>query len=155
MFFYFTLCVLSVGSFAQTSYYKCVTEKGTTFSQLPCGNNATLHKISTPANTTQLGPKVDYIKQLNGLERERIIANLQAEVRSNQHKLAILARKHDQANFKQQQRINRILSEDEKKRISRDIIKQQKLLEKHFKQDAALITKKIKELEHTIKSYLP
>lgn len=137
---------------AQTTYYKCVTPKGTTFSQFPCSNNATMHQI-TSVEPKQTVKEVDYSKQLNDLERDTIIANLEAELRSNQHKLAILTREKDRADFKQQQRLNHILSMEDKKQISKDIKKTQKKLNKQYKKNKALVEKRIKKLQKKIQAY--
>ena len=149
-----TVCILCFSSLAlaQTTYYKCVTPEGTTFSQLPCSNNATVHKI-TATEPKQAGEEINYTKQLNELERDTIITNLEAELRSNQHKLAILSREKDRADFKQQQRLNHILSADDKKRISKDIKKTQKSLDKQYKKDKTLIEKRIKKLLKKIDAY--
>ena len=49
-----------------------------------------MHKI-TATEPKQTGEEINYTKQLNELERDTIITNLEAELRSNQHKLAILS----------------------------------------------------------------
>lgn len=151
-----TVCLFNFSPYAaaQATYYKCVTPKSTTFSQFPCSDNATAHIIKT-TEPKQTGKKINYSKQLNALEREAIISNLEAELRSNQQKLAILAREKDRADFKQQQRLNRILSEDDKKRINKDITNTQKELDKQYKKDKALIEKRIKTLQKEIESYQP
>lgn len=148
------VCLFCFSPFAlaQTTYYKCVTPKGTTFSQLPCSNNATMHKI-TATEPKQTGEEINYTQQLNELERDTIITNLEAELRSNQHKLAILTREKDRADFKQQQRLNHILSAEDKKRISKDIKKTQKSLDKQYKKDKKLIEKRIKKLQKKIDAY--
>ena len=146
------LITLSFNSFSATSYYKCVTQEGTTFSQFPCDNDATVYKVNTTINQ-QVGPKVDYTKQLNELERESLLAGLQAELRSNQHKLAILDRKKDQADYKQQQRLNHILAKEDKKRIAADIAKKQKVINKNYKAQINMVKKRINKLQKKIDNY--
>lgn len=146
------LTTLSFNSFSATNYYKCVTPEGTTFSQFPCDNNATVYKVNTTINQ-QVGPKVDYSKQLNELERESLLAGLQAELRSNQHKLAILDRKKDQADYKQQQRLNHILAKEDKKRIAADIAKKQKVINKNYKAQINMVKKRINKLQKKIDNY--
>ncbi|MGO2330220.1 MAG: DUF4124 domain-containing protein [Pseudoalteromonas nigrifaciens] len=146
------LTTLSFNSFSATNYYKCVTPEGTTFSQFPCDNNATVYKVNTTINQ-QVGPKVDYTKQLNELERESLLAGLQAELRSNQHKLAILDRKKDQADYKQQQRLNHILAKEDKKRIAADIAKKQKVINKNYKAQINMVKKRINKLQKKIDNY--
>tara|TARA_R110000851_G_scaffold21886_4_gene65173 strand:+ start:39 stop:518 length:480 start_codon:yes stop_codon:yes gene_type:complete len=146
------LTTLSFNSFSATNYYKCVTPEGTTFSQFPCDNNATVYKVNTTINQ-QVGPKVDYTKQLNELERESLMVGLQAELRSNQHKLAILDRKKDQADYKQQQRLNHILAKEDKKRIAADIAKKQKVISKNYKAQINMVKKRINKLQKKIDNY--
>ncbi|PCC13108.1 hypothetical protein [Pseudoalteromonas sp. JB197] len=152
IFIFLLLTTLSFNSFSATNYYKCVTPEGTTFSQFPCDNNATVYKVNTTINQ-QVGPKVDYTKQLNELERESLLAGLQAELRSNQHKLAILDRKKDQADYKQQQRLNHILAKEDKKRIAADIAKKQKVISKNYKAQINMVKKRINKLQKKIDNY--
>lgn len=152
IFIFLLLTTLSFNSFSATSYYKCVTQEGTTFSQFPCDNNATVYKVNTIINQ-QVGPKVDYTKQLNELERESLLAGLQAELRSNQHKLVILDRKKDQADYKQQQRLNHILAKEDKKRIAADIAKKQKVINKNYKAQINMVKKRINKLQKKIDNY--
>ncbi|MBH0072563.1 DUF4124 domain-containing protein [Pseudoalteromonas sp. NZS127] len=152
IFIFLLLTTLSFNSFSATNYYKCVTPEGTTFSQFPCDNNATVYKVNTTINQ-QVGPKVDYTKQLNELERESLMVGLQAELRSNQHKLAILDRKKDQADYKQQQRLNHILAKEDKKRIAADIAKKQKVISKNYKAQINMVKKRINKLQKKIDNY--
>jgi len=135
-----------------TTYYKCVTEKGTTFSQFPCDNQATAYKVTT-GNVTESGPDVDYSKQLNALEREQLLKGLEAELRSNNHKLAILDRNKQRYEYKQKERLNHILADDDKKRIAKDITKKLKLINKEYKKEVSTVTKRIKKLEKKIERY--
>ena len=96
-------------------YYKCVTDRGTTFSQFPCGGQATQHKIAVSPNVTPA--TVNHVKALNSLEREQIIRNLNAEIRSVKYKLAILSRDRDRAEYEQLQRLNRLMSDDDKTKL--------------------------------------
>ena len=152
IFIFLLLTTLSFNSFSATSYYKCVTQEGTTFSQFPCDNDATVYKVNTTINQ-QVGPKVDYTKQLNELERESLLAGLQAELRSNQHKLAILDRKKAHADYKQQQRLNHILAKEDKKRIAADIAKKQKVISKNYKAQINMVKKRINKLQKKIDNY--
>ncbi len=144
--------LISFFSFSDTTYYKCVTEKGTVFSQLPCDDEATTYKVNTTGNQYS-GPKVDYAKQLNELERERLLSGLQAELRSNNHKLTILDRNKERAEYKQQERLNHILAIDDKKRITKDITKKLKIINKTYKKNVSAVTKQIKILEKKIAQF--
>ena len=132
-------------------YYKCVTDKGTTFSQFPCGGQATEHKLSVSPNVTPSSG--NHVKLLNSLEREQIVRNLNAEIRSVKHKLAILSRDRDRAEYSQQQRLNRLMSDDEKKSLTKDIKKQIKVLNKTYAKNTKAINKQLSELEKKLKRY--
>ncbi|MGO2010572.1 DUF4124 domain-containing protein [Pseudoalteromonas sp.] len=134
-----------------THYYKCTTDKGTTFSQLPCSPNATKHTLIN--HTANQSPKQDHIKTLNNIERTQTIRNLNGEIRSKKHEIAILKRNLDRAKYQQQQRTKRILSEDETKRIKKDIVKKIAQLDTSFK--AALKSKKkqLAKLEKQLARY--
>jgi len=81
------------------------------------------------------------------------VLDLQAELRSNTNKLAIIKRKKDRAEYNQQQRLNRILDDEDKKLISKDITKQLKIINKDHKKQTTEIEKRIKKLEKKIASY--
>lgn len=146
------VCPLFLHAQNATTYYKCVTENGTIFSQFPCKDNATAYTINTVSGINT-APAQDYTKELNALERERIVLDLQAELRSNNNKLAIIKRKKDRAEYNQQQRLNRILDDEDKKLISKDITKQLKIINKEHKKQTTEIEKRIKKLEKKIASF--
>jgi len=134
-----------------THYYKCTTHKGTTFSQLPCSPNATEHKLVS--HSTSQVPKQDHIKTLNELEREQIIRNINGKIRSKKHEIAILKRERDRAEYQQKQRTKRILSDEETKRIKKDISKQILQIDKAFKQDLKNKNKQLAKLEKRLARY--
>ncbi|XQF90012.1 hypothetical protein ACOBV8_15850 [Pseudoalteromonas espejiana] len=61
--------------------------------------------------------------------------------------MAILKRDKDRAEYNQQQRLNRILDDEDKKLISKDITKQLKIISKDHKKQSSNIEKRIKKLE--------
>jgi len=146
------VCALPVNAQNATTYYKCVTKNGTTFSQFPCNDNATAYTINTVSGINT-APAQDFTKELNALERERIVRDLNAELRSNTNKLAIIKREKDRAEYNQHQRLNRILDDEDKKLISKDITKQLKIINKDYKKQTTEIEKRIKKLEKKIASY--
>ena len=146
---FISLLLVTQPLFGADKYYKCVTDKGTTFSQFPCGGQE--HKLSISPNVTPAN--INHVKLLNSLEREQIIRNLNAEIRSVKHKLAILSRDRDRAEYTQQQRLNRLMSDDEKKSVSKDIKKQIKVLNKSFAKQNKAINKQLSELEKKLKRY--
>jgi len=100
--FFISVCFISIilisfNSHSENKYYKCVTEKGTTFSQSPCNELATTYKITTVEKSNI--PKVDYAKPLNDLERTHIITSLQRKLRKEHYKLAVLKRHSDGAKY--------------------------------------------------------
>jgi len=137
---------------ANTNYYKCITDRGTVFSQFPCGSNATEHKIKQ-TNVAFSDPNTNHVKTLNELERQQIIRNFTAEIRSKEHSLTILSRDRDRAEFNQQQRLKRILSASETKRIAKDIKKQLKAINKQYARDVKKVEKQIEKLEKKLKRY--
>lgn len=151
--FSLSLYLFSTVCFAnETHYYKCTTNRGTVFSQFPCGSNATEHKIKK-TNVAFSDPNANHVKTLNELEREQIIRNINAEIRSQNHTLAILSRDRDRAEFNQQQRLKRILSDSETKRITKDIKKQLKAINKRYARSVKKVEKQIDKLEKKLKRY--
>lgn len=148
---FISLLLVAEPAASADKYYKCVTDKGTTFSQFPCGGQATEHKLSVSPNVTPSSG--NHVKLLNSLEREQIVRNLNAEIRSVKHKLAILSRDRDRAEYSQQQRLNRLMSEDEKKSLTKDIKKQIKVLNKTYAKNTKAINKQLSELEKKLKRY--
>lgn len=136
----------------QAHYYKCTTDRGTVFSQFPCGSNATEHKIKQ-TNVAFSDPNANHVKTLNELERKQIIRNINAEIRSQNHTLAILSRDRDRAEFNQQQRLKRILSDSEIKKVTKDIKKQLKEINKRYARDVKKVEKQIDKLEKKLKRY--
>jgi hypothetical protein len=143
---------ISFNSQSATNYYKCASEQGTIFSQFPCDSSATIYEVNTITNQLA-GPKIDYTQQLNELERESLLTGLQAELRSNQHKLVILERKKNQADYKQQQRLNHILEKEDKIRIAADINKKQKFLNREYKHQVITIKQRINKLQNKINRF--
>jgi len=144
--------VFSQSIAAKTNYYKCITDRGTVFSQFPCGSNATEHKIKQ-TNVAFSDPNSNHVKTLNELERQQIVRNLNSTIRSKQHSLDILSRDRDRAEFNQQQRLKRILSDSETKRITKDIKKKLKAINKRYLRDVKKVEKQIEKLEKKLKRY--
>ena len=149
--FFTSLLFITLPALSADNYYKCVTKKGTTFSQFPCSGRATEHKLTVSPNITPSDG--NHIKALNAIEREQIIRNINAEIRSVKHKLAILSRERDRAEYEQQQRLNRLMSDDEKKNIEKDIKKQLKVINKTFAKKTKSINKHLASLEKKLKRY--
>lgn len=136
---------------ATTEYYKCVTDRGTVFSEYPCGNRATKHKIHV--TDPDIKAPNNYVKELNELERQQIIRALEAEIRSYKYRLDILSRDRDRAQYQQEQRLNKRLSDKKAKEINKDINKQLKAINKQYVRDVKNINKKIVNLEKKLARY--
>ncbi|QLE09227.1 DUF4124 domain-containing protein [Pseudoalteromonas sp. SCSIO 43101] len=145
------LCFSYNSMAATTEYYKCVTDRGTIFSEFPCGSRAIKHKIQVTDPDLQ-APK-NFVKELNELERLQIIRNIEAEIRSYKYRLDILSRNRDRAQYQQEQRLNRILSDKEAKQISKDIKKQLKAINKQYGRDVKSVNKKLAKLEKKLARY--
>ncbi|WP_300420607.1 DUF4124 domain-containing protein [uncultured Pseudoalteromonas sp.] len=145
------LCFTNKPLAATTEYYKCVTDRGTVFSEFPCGSRATKHKIQV--TDPDLQAPQNSVKELNELERQQIIRNLEAEIRSYKHRLDILSRDRDRAQYQQEQRLNRILSDKEAKQINKDIKKQLKAINKQYGRDVKSVNKKLAKLEKKLARY--
>ncbi|KPH64231.1 hypothetical protein AMS58_03005 [Pseudoalteromonas porphyrae] len=152
IFFIFFIVLFTSSLIANdTHYYKCITDKVTTFSQFPCSGQATQHKVTT-ANVAD-SSKIDHTKSLNALEREQIVRNLHSEIRSVKHTLAILSRKRDTAEYNQQERLTRLMSDDDKKHTAKDIKKQIKRIDKTYAKKKKSTEKKLAALEKKLKRY--
>lgn len=145
------VCFTNTSLAATTEYYKCVTDRGTVFSEFSCGSRATKHKIQV--TDPDLQAPQNFVKELNELERQQIIRNLEAEIRSYKHRLDILSRDRDRAQYQQEQRLNRILSDKEAKQISKDIKKQLKAINKQYGRDVKSVNKKLANLEKKLARY--
>ncbi|WP_404390243.1 DUF4124 domain-containing protein [Pseudoalteromonas phenolica] len=134
------------------SYYKCVTDRGTIFSQHPCGNNGTVHTL-THSNPKVKVPTEQHFKTLNNLEKQQIIRNLKREIRAKRQKAAILSRNRDRDSRDQQARLNRIMDEDKKKQTIKDVKSQLKTINKLYIKDIKDIDKQIARLEKQLARY--
>ncbi|CAM3968379.1 hypothetical protein [Pseudoalteromonas byunsanensis] len=146
--------LLSLPSQAKTivNYYKCVSERGTVYSQFPCAGNSTQHTI------TNIDPKSgtsseQHYKALNKIEKQQIIRNLKNELRAKKHQAAILTRERDQDTRDQQLRVNRIMDDNERKETLDDIKRQLKAINKDYHKQARKLNKQIAQLEKKLKRY--
>ena len=134
------------------SYYKCVTDRGTVFSQHPGGNNGTVHTL-THSNPDVKVPSEQHYKTLNNLEKQQIIRNLKRELRAKKQKAAILSRDRDRDSREQQARLNRIMDESKKKQTIKDVKAQLKSINKQYLKDVKDIDKQIASLEKQLSRY--
>ncbi|CAH9055163.1 hypothetical protein PSECIP111951_01185 [Pseudoalteromonas holothuriae] len=150
----FLLFLFSLSSHAKTivNYYKCVTERGTVYSQFPCGSNGTQH-ILTNTDPSAGVPSEQHYKTLNRLEKKQLVRNLKNKIRAKKHEAAILTRERDRATRDQQQRVNRIMDDKERNNTLKDIKQQLKDINKTYHQQARTLSKKIAQLEKRLKRY--
>ena len=134
------------------SYYKCVTDRGTVFSQRPCGKNGTQHTL-THSNPEAVVPSEQHFKTLNNLEKQQIVRNLKREIRAKRQKAAILSRDRDRDSREQQARLNRIMDDEKKKQTIKDVRKQLKSINKQYLKNAKEIDKQIVRLEKQLARY--
>ncbi|MCF6435255.1 MULTISPECIES: hypothetical protein [Pseudoalteromonas] len=146
--------LLSLPSQAKTivNYYKCVTERGTVYSQFPCAGNATQHTLTNVDPKSGMTSEQHY-KTLNNLEKQQIIRNLKNELRAKKHEAAILTRERDQDTRNQQLRVNRIMDDKERKETLDDIKRQLKAINKVYHKQAKKLNKQIAQLERKLKRY--
>lgn len=139
-------------SFAKTtvSYYKCVTDKSTIFSQHPCSNNAQQYTL-THSDPQASIPSEQHFKTLNEIERKQIILNLKNALRAKKQHAAILGRKRDEAARKQQRRMTRLMDDDKRKATVKDVKKQLKTINKDYLQRVKVLNKEIAKIEKKLK----
>lgn len=149
------LILLPISVFAEkvsVSYYKCVTNRGTIFSQLPCGKNGTIHTL-THSNPEAKIPSEQHFKTLNNLEKQQIVRDLKREIRAKRQKSAILSRDRNRDSREQQARLNRVMDERKKQQTIRDVKKQLKSINKQYLKDVKDIEKQIARLEKQLARY--
>lgn len=134
------------------SYFKCVNEKGTTYSQFPCGNNATEHTL-IHSDPDKAIPSEQHYKTLNQLERKQVVKNLKKSIRAKRHQVAILNRDLDRATRDQQDRIRHVMDEKKRKATVKDIKKKLKSINKKHRKEVKVVTKQIATLEKKLKRY--
>ncbi|TMO53725.1 DUF4124 domain-containing protein [Pseudoalteromonas phenolica] len=134
------------------SYYKCVSDRGTIFSQHPCGNNGTVHTL-THSNPEAKIPPENHFKTLNNLEKQQIVRNLKREIRAKRQKSAILSRDRDRESREQQARLNRVMDDRKKQQTIQDVKKQLKSINKQYLKDIKDIDKQIVRLEKQLARY--
>lgn len=149
------LILLPISVFAEkvsVSYYKCVTNRGTIFSQHPCGKNGTIHTL-THSNPEAKIPSEQHFKTLNNLEKQQIVRDLKREIRAKRQKSAILSRDRNRDSREQQARLNRVMDERKKQQTIRDVKKQLKSINKQYLKDVKDIDKQIARLEKQLARY--
>ncbi|MBQ4851324.1 DUF4124 domain-containing protein [Pseudoalteromonas sp. MMG012] len=134
------------------NYYKCVTKRGTTYSQFPCGSNGTQHTL-THSNPNKSTPSEQHFKTLNQLEKKQVVRNLKKSLRAKRYQVAILNRDLDRATRDQQERMRHIMDDKKRKETVKDIKKKLKSLNKKHRKEVKVVSKQIATLEKKLKRY--
>ncbi|AOT09003.1 hypothetical protein [Pseudoalteromonas luteoviolacea] len=132
------------------SYYKCVTDKSTIFSQHPCSNSAQQYTLTHSDPQAKI-PSEQHFKTLNEIERKQIIHNLKNALRAKKQHAAILGRKRDEAAREQQRRVTRLMDDDKRKATVKDVKKQLKSINKDYLQRVKVLNKEIAKIEKKLK----
>ncbi|MFY8272588.1 DUF4124 domain-containing protein [Pseudoalteromonas sp. SSDWG2] len=139
------LCTMISGlSSANTVYYKCQTDEGIVFSQFPCDEKAQEQEV-THSNPKVKAPATDYSKQLSAMERDQKRRNLELQIRSTKHKVVMLRRERSSKTLEQEQRLERLMSDDERKTLSKEVKSNIKNIENRY-------ASRIKQMEQTLVS---
>ncbi|ESP90358.1 MULTISPECIES: hypothetical protein [Pseudoalteromonas] len=150
----FLLCLFffaNIGDAKTTvTYYKCMTDKSTVFSQHPCSNNAQQYTL-THSDPQATVPSEQHFKTLNELERKQIIRNLKHALRAKKQHAAVLGRKRDEAAREQQRRVTRLMDDERRKATVKDVKKQLKSINKDYLQKVKVLNKEIAQIEKKLK----
>ncbi|WP_462158100.1 hypothetical protein [Pseudoalteromonas sp. GB56] len=139
------LCAtLSTTTFANVVIYKCQTSEGTVFSQFPCDNNAQELEVKH-SNPNLKAPKEDFSKPLTQLEKERKRESIELQIRSTKHQVVVLKRERSARTLEQEQRLERLMSDEERKALKVEVKENIKNIDKRY-------TQRIKESESSLAS---
>ncbi len=143
---------LPIMGHANTDYFKCQTEAGTVFSQFPCNKNATEQTVthSTPRHQ---GPKEDYSKQLTELEKENKRNSINMQIRSTKHKVVMLKRERSAKTLAEEQRLERLMSDDERKSLKKEVRVNIKDIERRYTQRIKETEQKLARLEKSLAKF--
>ncbi|ATD06700.1 MULTISPECIES: hypothetical protein [Pseudoalteromonas] len=148
------LIFVSTHCFATTTvkYFKCTTDRGIVFSQFPCSANATQHTITT-SDPKASAPSEQHYKTLNNLERNQIAKRTKRALRAKHHEKAVLNRKRDTAVREQQDKLTKLMNEDRRKKVVRQVKKEIKAINKAHAKAIKSLEKEISKLEKQLKEY--
>jgi len=152
--FFLCLClVLTSTCFAKkVEYYKCVTERGVMYSQFPCGSNAIAQRLEHQDPDVAV-PDDQHTKVLNDLERKQIIHTLERKIRASKQKVAILDRERDRAKQKALDKLERMMSDQEKRQMTRDVKSELQQIDKQYMRNLKEVSKNLLELEKQLKKF--
>ncbi|KZN45981.1 hypothetical protein [Pseudoalteromonas luteoviolacea] len=132
------------------TYYKCVTDKSTVFSQHPCSSSAQQLTL-THSDPQAKVPSEQHFKTLNELERRQIVRNLKNALRAKKQHAAILGRKRDEAAREQQRRVTRLMDDEKRKATVKDVKQQLKSINKDYLKQVKVLNKQIAQIEKKLK----
>ncbi|MEJ6474600.1 hypothetical protein [Pseudoalteromonas piscicida] len=143
----------SLNANAETvTYFKCTTDRGIVFSQFPCSANATQHTITT-SDPKANAPSEQHYKTLNNIERTQIIKRTKHALRAKHHEKAILNRKRDSAVRDEQDKLTKLMNDDRRKKVVRQVTKKIKAINKSHVKAMKGLEKEISMLEKRLKRY--
>ena len=137
---------------ANTVYYKCETKNGTTFSQFPCDEQAQEHEVRH--SNVEIKPlDNNFSKQLTELQLEQRRDNIELQLRSTKHRLVILKRERSAKTLAEEQRLERLMSDDERKALKKEVNANIKGIEQRYNERIKQMEKRLAQLEKSLKKY--
>lgn len=130
---------------AKSTYYKCNTSNGVIFSQIPCSSNAKAHEVR-PLNSTTKPLTKDYEKELTQFQLDQKKHNLKLQIRATKHELIMLKRDRSAKTLEQEQRLERMMDDQERKALKKEVARNVKKIEANYKV-------RIKQTEKTLLNY--
>ena len=147
------LCAtLSTLCYANTVIYKCQTAQGMVFSQFPCNENAEQIEVKH-SNPEVTAPQEDFEKQLTQLEKERKRQSIELQIRSTKHRVVVLKRERSSKTLQQEQRLERLMSDDERKALKKEVKDNIKDIEKRYTQRIKETEQSLASLEESLKKF--
>ena len=147
------LCAtLSTLCYANTVIYKCQTAQGMVFSQFPCDENAEQVEVKH-SNSEVTAPQEDFEKQLTQLEKERKRQSIELQIRSTKHRVVVLKRERSSKTLQQEQRLERLMSDDERTALKKEVKDNIKDIEKRYTQRIKETEQSLASLEESLKKF--
>lgn len=137
---------------AQTVYYKCETAKGTVFSQFPC-DEGSQERAVTHSNPTHPPSTKKHTQALNDFELEARKKSLNQQIRSSQHQLVILKRERSAKTLEQEQRLERLMSEQEKAQLTKEVTANVTQINSQYDGKISQLERQLESLKKKLRKY--
>lgn len=142
-----------LASAESVNYYKCTTERGVNFSQVPCNSNSMSQKLEHHSPELAV-PEAQHAKQLNQLERKQIIRTLERKIIANKHKVAVLDRDTEQLRKAILSKLNQVPNDrTAQRRLARNVKRELQEIEKAYVKELKDINKETTDLERKLKKF--